>query len=388
LDSLTSLRYLAAAAVVITHVNPYFIGSPWLKANMAYWYVGVSFFYLLSGFVLTWSCARQPPGRFWWNRFARIWPMQAVMMIAAYVLLWDLVRHPPTMLGWLLQPFLLQAWDPDPAVFAAGNGPTWSLSCEAFFYLMFPLLLRVVRRLRGRDIAVVACAVVAIAAIAPALAQPHLSALGFDWAFFYLPGYRIGEFIIGMLLARAVALGYHFPRPSVGYLIGWLGLIGWSAVAARYYVGNGHELARPYATLLALPFFSLLVLSAASADLVGSARLLRARFAVRLGEWSFALYLVHSVLFAEVERHAWLHNQGGTTGFGFLLVFMAAATLIAAGAHYVIEKPAERWLRARRGWSLSAGRGHGARSHGRHRRTVGPSLAEATSPTASTSQSA
>jgi peptidoglycan/LPS O-acetylase OafA/YrhL len=156
LNSLTSLRYIAAAAVVVTHINPYFVTSHTLDDGLAYWYVGVSFFFVLSGFVLTWSCSWQSPRSFWWNRFSRVWPLQAVMMVIVYGLLWDTVYHPPNLLGWALQPFLLQDWYPNQTVYAAGNGPTWSLSCECFFYAMFPLVIMGVRRLRPRGVVVTA----------------------------------------------------------------------------------------------------------------------------------------------------------------------------------------------------------------------------------------
>ena len=68
LNSLTSLRYFAAAAVVVTHVNPFFLTSALQREATAYWYVGVSFFFMLSGFVLTWSCSWQSAPPFWWNR--------------------------------------------------------------------------------------------------------------------------------------------------------------------------------------------------------------------------------------------------------------------------------------------------------------------------------
>ena len=61
----------------------------------SYGYTGVSFFFLLSGFVLTWSCAGQPAQRFWWNRFARIWPLMALMMLTDYLFFWSEVSTQP-----------------------------------------------------------------------------------------------------------------------------------------------------------------------------------------------------------------------------------------------------------------------------------------------------
>ena len=348
LNSLTSLRYFAAAAVVVTHVNPFFLTSALQREATEYWYVGVSFFFMLSGFVLTWSCSWQPARPFWWNRFSRIWPLQATMMIIVYAALWDYAYHPPNAVGWILEPFVAQAWDPNPHVYASGNGPTWSLSCEFFFYAMFPLLVRVVRRLGPRGLAISAAVVLALMAVVPALVGPHVSASTYLWLFYYLPAYRIGEFIIGMLAARAVQLGLRIPRPSAGYLLGWAWVAAWVAFTTLYTrTHQGDPVARPFAAMLVLPGFVLLVLVGASADLTGRTRLMGAWLPVKLGEWSFALYMVQVAIIAPVTTHLTLSKTEMAYGGWLMLGFLILCTAVAIAAHYAIEKPAESWLRAR-----------------------------------------
>lgn len=270
------------------------------------------------------------------------------MMVVAYVFLWDIELHPGSLLGWVLQPFLLQGWDPAPNVYAGGNGPTWSLSCEFFFYAMFPLVIMGVRRLRARGIATAAAAVIVVMIAIPAAVGPHVSPQTYTWLFFYLPGYRFGEFLIGMLLARAVSLGLRFPRPSIGYLLGWAWFLLWDVEVSRYTMSHhGTSMARPFAAMFVLPCFVLLLIAAASADLSHRARLMRSWLPVRLGEWSFALYMVHDPLVALITHHGWLKSSGESTGFGYMLIFIAGCTLAAVGAHYLVEKPVERWLRRR-----------------------------------------
>lgn len=373
LNSLTSLRYYAALAVVVTHVHPHFVTSQLLRDGAYYGFVGVSFFYLLSGFVLTWSCARQPPAKFWWNRFSRVWPLMAMMMVAAYAFFWHVERHPGPF-GYVLQAGLMQSWDPNPNVYAGGDGPVWSLSCEMFFYLMFPLVVLGVRRLRARGLAISAVTVITVMAVSPVLVAPHVPWRTYQWLFFYLPGYRIGEFITGMLLARAVQLGLHFRRPSVGYLLGWGWLTAWAVGITRYTYSHGVAVHRPFVALLAMPAFVLLLTAGASADLSGRARVMSGWLPVRLGEWSFALYLVHPLVAETTWAHHWLVNSGGLLGFGYMLVFIAAATMVAAAAHYTLEKPVERWLRQRY---------PGRRTAPRHRKDTGqPAVTAASSSSA------
>jgi peptidoglycan/LPS O-acetylase OafA/YrhL len=373
LNSLTSLRYVAAAAVVVTHINPYFVTSHTLVDGFTYWYVGVSFFFVLSGFVLTWSCSWQAPAAFWWNRFSRVWPLQAVMMISLYVFMWDTVYHPPNLLGWVLQPFLLQGWYPNQHVYAAGNGPTWSLSCECFFYAMFPLVIKGVRRLRMRGVVITASITIAIMVLAPAVAGTQMSAetsQTYLWLFFYLPAYRFGEFFIGMLLARAFQQGLRFRAPAFGYLLGWGWFAAWQVTVTLYTRWNhGYPIPRPFATVLVVPGIALLLLAGASADVSGRARLLGSRLPVLLGTWSFALYMVHDPFVNLTTQHRWLWHPGGLTGIVYMAIFVVICTIAGMIAHYALEKPVERWLRR-----LGPGKRRAAdpssrdASSGRHRR--------------------
>jgi len=176
----------------------------------------------------------------------------------------------------------------------------------------------------------------------------HVNAAQYYWLFFYLPGYRICEFIIGMLLARAVRLGLRLRYPPVGYLAALAGLALWAwGIADATVRDHGVNVGRPWVALLALPSLALLVLAGASADLGGAARLLGWRPMVLLGTWSFALYLVHDLLFSLVSSRGWLSAHGKPGGVADLVVFIACAVALAALAHHAVERPAERWLRAR-----------------------------------------
>jgi peptidoglycan/LPS O-acetylase OafA/YrhL len=82
LAALTSLRFLAAAAIVYHHVM-----GAWAFPRVPQFHFaqGVSFFFVLSGFILTyrypvlrdWREIR----RFWLARFARIWPAHATSLV-------------------------------------------------------------------------------------------------------------------------------------------------------------------------------------------------------------------------------------------------------------------------------------------------------------------
>jgi peptidoglycan/LPS O-acetylase OafA/YrhL len=347
LHGLTALRFFAAAAVVLVHVRFQFSDSHTLTVAAGYGYAGVTFFFLLSGFVLTWSWSRQPAGRFFWRRLARIWPLQFALMLVAFTVLADRERLPGPF-GHTLEALLLQSWSPDRAVYFGGNGVSWSLSCEMFFYLLFPFVVPLVIRLHGRGLAVLGALTGAAMLAAPALAAGSVSGDTYYWLFYVFPPYRFAEFLLGIVLARAVALGLRVRRPA---LAGSLSVAGLALLVAaltwlNVVVGGGVD--RPFVALAAVPLFAVLLLACVSAELRSPHSWLTWRPLVLLGEWSFALYLVHKPLFLLTQRWGWWGNSGGLDGALQFVAFLALSTAVAAGAHYALEKPAERALRTLR----------------------------------------
>lgn len=142
LNSLTSLRFFAAIAVVLHHGSISLApGSVWSTIFSA-GYVGVSFFFVLSGFVLAWSFdPNLPVGPFYGRRFARIYPLHIITAaISVPVILYCGGSIVPG--AALANVVLLQGWVPTEEYGSSLNGVSWSLSCEAFFYAMFPFVVR------------------------------------------------------------------------------------------------------------------------------------------------------------------------------------------------------------------------------------------------------
>src|SRR5438270_14031580 len=86
-----------------------------------------------------------------------------------------------------------------------------------FFYLVFPLAIVLLRRLRGRGLAVTAAATLGLMAILPlivALAGVDTYSNLYYWLFFVFPPSRFGGFLLGMVLARAMIGGLRVPAPA------------------------------------------------------------------------------------------------------------------------------------------------------------------------------
>jgi peptidoglycan/LPS O-acetylase OafA/YrhL len=347
LPSLTGLRIFGSLAVVLCHVGNGFANARSLTVAEAYGYAGVSFFFMLSGFVLAWSDTPQTVRRFWWLRFARIWPLQFVLMAFAYTAIASHVKSPGPF-GHVLQLLLLQAWVPDNPIYAGGNGVTWSLSVEMFFYLVFPVAIVALRRLRGRGLAVTAAVTLILMTGLPlivTLAGVNSYSNLYYWLFFVFPPYRFGEFLLGMVLARAMVRGLRVPAPARTALAATAGIAALTWAMTAFTVRTGIPVLRPMVAMLAIPFFALLLCACATRDTrpgrwwLGSAPLRL------LGDWSFALYLVHAPAMAVTAHYGWWNNPGGLAGLACLLAFLALAVAAAAALHYLIEKPVERHLR-------------------------------------------
>ncbi|WP_344366870.1 acyltransferase [Streptomyces gobitricini] len=346
LPSLTGLRFWAALLVVLYHLSRQAGELPGISEAVWYGRSGVTFFFVLSGFVLAWTYdgKRVPARVFLWRRFARIWPLLAattVLSVGAWLVLGKEVSGKAVAASLLL----VHAWIPDPVVLRGGNPAAWSLSDEAWFYLAFPLLMALpaVRSPRGRRwIAGGVCVAVVLVWLSGALITDSGTRA---WALDYLPLTRTAQFLLGVVTGLAVTRGWRPPAglwTAVALVAGWhLALVPWSWAVpdALWY--------SPYAAsqLLATPLFALLVAAAARADLDGRPTGLGGTRSVRLGHWSYAWYLIH-----EIVIRLWLGHFGKPVGLidtalVWLLVLAASLTLSAA-AYLWVEHPLERRLRA------------------------------------------
>jgi peptidoglycan/LPS O-acetylase OafA/YrhL len=325
---LTSLRALAALTIFAYHLGPaaHIPGGGKFSSG----YVGVSFFYVLSGFILVWALSPQETARdFYRRRLARIYPSHLAMLIVFAVALTFPVPRSPGALALSLT--LTQSWavSHDGLIYSY-NPAAWSLSCEAFFYLLFPWIVTSLRgQPRGRMLAWVGA--LALLGAAGAVAGGLRAGPAGDMAFTF-PLLRLPEFVLGVAAGLLVTDGWR-PRINLPLAAG--------AVVAIYLVLEELAAPKPLAdAVLPLPFCAL-ILAAASADLSGRPGwLLTRRPCVYAGEISFCFYLVHYAVIVLVARH--LHGVGAAG------VDLVVSALGAALLHHLVEIPAQRLLRGGR----------------------------------------
>jgi peptidoglycan/LPS O-acetylase OafA/YrhL len=366
LDALTGLRFFAAFAVFNFHyVSPHlwpvkfpaFVVSIIGSGNS-----GVSLFFMLSGFVLAyansdWSGSHREILRFWSNRIARIYPtyLLAMLWFAPFFLLHRFASEARAVaiaksLGSFVPAlFLVQSWF-YPRLAVAWNGPAWTLSVEAAFYLLFPVIAPRLRQLSQlhKLLLCVGCwlLTVLISRIDPLLI---ISTPIRDAFFTYNPLCHLPTFISG------VALGYHFAqRPqtrSTTAPLAFAGLLATVVIAA---------VARKLPFLFALeaaflPGFGMLLYGLALGN--WPARIFSVRSLVVLGEASYALYvlqfsIVFTLLWAENGFVAYdfieygrLHPQVSWPLFYLVAALTSIATSVAVWKYF--ETPLRRGLRRR-----------------------------------------
>lgn len=369
LKALTGLRCFAAINIVLFHFsNPLwfnfnfsvpspFSSSPFivriiLAPVVNAGFISVSYFILLSGFVLGYNYNERARNgeldrkRFWEARFTRIYPIYLLsLLLALGNLRAEYATHTHAMFwtGVVLTPLLLQGFIPAVATFL--NTPAWTMSAEAFYYFIFPWLARGKKPERMRPYLAKMAGVWVLGLVPGALymffspdgiARPDRWSYGpWLWALKYTPYSHIFSFVFGVMLANLDAM---IPRASHVRL--WLGVTGFAGIYGILSLGQ----LVPYAIIhdgLLMPLFAFIVLGLAGENPLAHA--LGVRPLVFVGEASYCLYLLHFNLWNMIHGSHVL-DLLGVSRFDPWLSYALLIALALVALHF-IEKPAQRKLR-------------------------------------------
>lgn len=362
LPALTTVRFFAALWVALFHMQSmkaFYFSAAAVRQFASIGYSGVSFFFVLSGFILVYTYAGRATSlrAFWQARFARIYPALAfcllltapgfffccVMMRAhdprVFVSEWTWIA-PHMWLAAILSVTLLQAWLPQTAL--AWNMPNWSLSVEAFFYLLFPFMLPRMMRLSRRQLLAIAplgwllgiaCTLAYMhfhpdgaAVIDTKLTAPWINAVKFH------PLMRLPEFLMGMA-AGLLFLGGERDRKQAWPLL----LTGLAAVAVVVVLSPWIPYLVIHTALLA-PAFAVIVYGVALRP--AGVEVLENKVMEALGEASYPFYLLHNIVISSI----FMDWRTGTNKHQTLLG-LATWFLIAVGVALLVDRFIERPLR-------------------------------------------
>ncbi len=350
-SQLTFTRFSAALTVVIFHY-----GSKIFPFNIYPFsqliptgHIFVSYFFTLSGFIMMlayWPSAEKfQPLRYWVFRLARIYPVY-LLGLTLTILLNPRFLHEPTAI--VLNLTLLQAWRPPYP--NSLNYPGWSLSVEAFFYLLFPLILFIARRLSLRVSAILLFSFwgASMAGHSYLLKNWYTGFPSFTHdVLFYNPVFHLNAFLLGALAGRwMLEHGQTLrarPRLNAALLLASLLLIMFSLLYLKDFLKDNFGIRMALTNGILAPIFIVFITSLAL-DQSWLARLLQKPGFVLLGDASYAIYIlqypVHMFYKAYIEPR--LSNWSNEAHFCAYLLLLI---LVSIGTFLWMEAPAREAMK-------------------------------------------
>ncbi len=380
--SLDAIRGFAALIVVLCHWQFYFykdqtiqtkpveeLGLPlfsYLSIFYHHAFFAVDLFFLLSGFIFFWFYAdkiadrKTPFGNFMCYRLTRLYPVHFITLLSLIVLQYIMVSrtgHTFIMQNndtwhFLLNLFVIHSWGFEPTPALNGfNGPSWSVSVELLLYLLFFLISwKKLNRNKGLLITIV---------VAGAIIQYFYSMIGQGVYSFFLGGltYHLYAWLIKRKNVRRVTT-----------IVTIAAIALWAVVLTEY----AFSYIRDFSMLLmkkVLPgkdvtfdtalfnlsrntFFRTIISPATILTLALSETTrggLKVKWALVLGNASYALYLLHfplMVFFFIAVDISGISQEVFHSPFT-VLVFYSVLIPLSILTHYYFELPLQDLFRKR-----------------------------------------
>ncbi|RKR46328.1 acyltransferase [Paraburkholderia sp. BL17N1] len=351
IDTLTSLRFFAAATIVAGHGQHLF--EPWSFVHKLSLDHAVSFFFVLSGFILAFTYDERLVNnasvrRYYVSRIARIVPTHLLTAVAAMLLV---IGAAPSLSVVVANLLLVQSWIPSINFFFSVNGPSWSISDEMLFYALFPLLIWKLPTTWRLKLGLTSGLAAAIGIAACAAGVSGSTAL---WAGYVLPLTRLPEFMLGIAVYRIFRrVGSNTLDHLSGFTVGLMeaacvaSVVGWTYLSQQLASSISVQHHR-------LEVVSQWLQSGAGAPIAAAtifvfafqrgflSKALQNRVVVYLGEASFSLYMVHQiVLHIMLDR---IPLSPTRDHFVLWIVYAAVSLAIASLTHSYFEDPIRRLI--------------------------------------------
>lgn len=350
IKSLTSFRFVAAFMVYLTHSISVF-------RDYQFGYVGVSFFFVLSGFILVYNyhskfaeLNKDTIKKFYIARLAKIYPVHLLTLFLSipYMLITYLYfsRAMPTGLdvvsSFAANILMLHSFIPLPfgTMPYSFNLVSWSLSDELFFYLIFPFIVYILLKFKVNNSALrnLFTAILFFAAIigVTALSSLFREVKAEDWFLYVFPFFRSLDFIMGILIGlifvtknkpnfvKNKLLFNCLELFSLVLLVVWIVLSPYVSLAFRF-------------SVYYVPIWCLLIfIFAFQRGLIS--KILSNRWLVFLGEISFSFYMIHLLVI----------NYVGLLHLGSIphhVVTFTGSILLSSVIYVIYEEPIRKKIR-------------------------------------------
>ncbi len=349
IKALTSLRFVAAMAVVFFHFREHMgVNIDAYTQAMKTGHLAVDFFFMLSGFIMAhvYGAAVADKSfsflKYMKKRFARIYPVH-IVTLCLFVILgllfkllglepnisekYDLAAIPSNLL-------MVHAWGFND--FNTFNTPSWSISAEWFAYLWFFPLALAMYALRKVPLAAYALSVAIFLGfyyITPDFTGKQITGLASDFGILRI----IPEFILGMTsyaVCKSYGLGARLAKVSA--IICLLGLAVFSHFALHDFI---------YIALFSL----ILILCTQSARYVQKGILSTDVF-VFLGKISYSLYMTHALIYTVFFNGTEMlfgADMDVAMKLGLWFIAVCGSIPLAIIFYFLIEEPGRNFINKR-----------------------------------------
>ena len=346
LPALTGIRFFAAGLVFLAHVA-LLPGTAWFANRYSLGNLGVSLFFVLSGFILTYNYARLLGqgvnlgnySRFIWDRLAKIYPLYLLTLLLAIPI--ELAGHHREW-SWealAMQLFLLQCILPVGQLDATNhlNVPGWSISCEMFFYLLAPFLIWLgFSTKRLANVVILGWLTAIVVAVTAGTCALHVSA----WPGRFAPA-RTAEFIAGVVTAVCYLKGRIPKKTDIQLCVA----VGFSLMVVPILIES------PFASLrlgfLCAPGAALFIYGLAYGQ-GWLAQFLSHRWMLLLGMSSFAFYLIHDLIirgFKGVFMYCQISANTALTATTITVILFVLIQIVSIWLLKTVELPIQKYLR-------------------------------------------
>lgn len=394
---LTGLRFVAAFSVLLGHSLTTLTDHEtplgwiyWVKQSSGF---GMTLFFVLSGFVIHYNYAAlvkneglRGVGAYLWARFARLYPLFFLMLvvnIAVSSRLRDLLAgHPERFESTLLAlPYYLtsiHSWfyvsiqgNALESAIGGGSTLTWSISTEWFFYFLYPciavLILKPRRSWVAFGVLLIWCTVWIVLSVnlsdrTPAIDAWAVGQFGLTagiethqqnslvrWLLYLSPYLRMGEFVLGALLAQFYVLVRRLEVTKTEYIVSLMILlvatlsVPW-IMHQMYGPAEEMNLFRKMSMNFALaPSVAAIIFCAARYPSMTA--ILNTRPLIALGEASYSIYLVHEVVLVTADRLLPPGAHSLTFDLAKLAAEFVVIFFVSRALYTFYETPSRQWLR-------------------------------------------
>lgn len=344
IEPLTSLRAFFAIFVFLSHLS--FLNNSSYETLFHYvfhdGFLGVSFFFILSGFILAYNYQDKffkkniSIRSFYISRLARIYPMHIATLLVALILSFFSSSEGYRFLFQHI--FLIQSFFPNKDIYFSLNAPSWSISNEFFFYLLFPFLIFLKNKIK--------LILFFLGVVLILLLNRYLDEEARHYWLYIFPGIRFFDFLLGIIVFNAYLI-FKTIYCRYGYLKNYIEFFSLLIFVLFFVFHVCVEISYRYSIYYWIPMVLVILafsLSSLCCEKGYLSQFLSNKYLVWGGKVSFCFYLIH--LFVIQIGYFVYKKIGLDFNLLFLALIMFLVTLVFSSLAYTyIEKPLNKMIK-------------------------------------------